>query len=149
MYEPGNDAMHKEIGQKLRELPVGKKYVITIKQHRDVRSLPQNRYYRVVLTLISAQTGQGTGDRFLDQDMLHDIFKKKFNGEMVYFPKSGSEVVGGSTASMDSKEFTMYINRIKKWAEEEYGLIIPEQKDMTYAQWMQIETDYDETFSGL
>ena len=148
MYEPGNAEMHKEIGKKLKELPPGK-YLVSIGKQKDIRSLAQNRYYWKWLTIISTHTGQGTGDKYQDTHALHKHYKKKFNSEMHVNEDGEIEIEINSTSELNTKEFTVYLNRIRQDVLEEHGITLPDPRDITYAQWLQIDTDYEETFSGL
>lgn len=147
LYSAKNEKSHKELGSLLRELPEGD-YVIQIKKNRAVRSLNANKYYHAILNLICIQSGQGTGDKNFDHAELHEILKKKFNSRIIYFTKGGAEIVGQSTSDMDSKEFGSYVNQVKKWAQDEFGIIILEPQDIDYLKWMAIANEYSRTFSG-
>lgn len=147
IFKPG--IPNKELNDYIRSLPIdGKEYNITIKKNNPIRSLTANAYYHVILNLIAIHTGQGTGDQHFDHTELHEIFKKKFNGKMKIFPKGGSEVIGQSTKSLDSKQFAEFINKVKNFAREEWGTIIPEPQDVTVLREMEIQNNYERTFSG-
>lgn len=141
LYRAGDPKSHKELGDKLRELKDGD-YIIDIKKKKNIRSISHNSYYWVVLNIISISTGE------YDRDRLHEVCKKKFNGEMVMFPKSGSELIGKTTSDLDSAEFGAYVARVKQWAKDEFDIIIPEREDVDYQRWMEIENSYNENFQG-
>lgn len=140
IYKAKDANSHKELGRKLQELPEGE-YVIQIKKNRPIRSLSQNKYYHLILNLIAIETGH-------THEELHEAMKLKFNCQVVYFPKGGSQIIGKTTSDLDSAEFTAYINRVKQWALDEFNIIIPEAKDVDYKRWMEIENNYERTFSG-
>ena len=141
LYKARDVRSHKEIGKALSALPEAE-YVIEIKKKRQIRSLSQNRYYRFILTVIAGKISGHTTDE------LHEAFKLKFNGKMINFPKGGSQMIGGSTAIMETDEFTAYINRVKLFALEEFGIEIPEAGEVTNQHEMQAENDYEMTQSG-
>lgn len=141
-YTSGNANDHKKVGQLLRELPDGQEYVIQIKRNRPVRSLSQNKYYFLCLNIIGLSTGHTTEE-------LHEICKLKFNSDIIHFPKSGSQILGKTTSDLDSKEMTAYINRVKLWANDEFGIVIPEAQSMTNQRIMEIHNLYDDSVSGM
>lgn len=147
LYDNRSDEGKHKLWNSLKALPEGE-YIVEIKKNRPVRSLNANKYYHAVLNIICTQSGQGTGDKKFDHDQLHEILKKKFNGEVINFPKGGSEIVGKSTSDLDTKEFAVYMNRVKNWAREEFDIIIPEHGDVDHIKWMEYENDYNRTFSG-
>lgn len=147
LYKSGDEQSHKELGAMLRALKKpedkeGAEFIVTIKKKKHIRSIDQNAYYWAILTIIASDSGE------YDRDRLHELMKKKFNGELIHLPKSPAERIGKSTGSLDSAEFTAYISRVKVWARDEFGTIIPEQKDTTYQVWAEIEDRYEKTFVG-
>lgn len=132
---------NEKLNQYIKELPPGD-YLVTIKKNRPIRSLSANKYYHCILNILGAHTGH-------THEQLHDICKKKFNAEVINLPKSGSEIRGKSTTNLDTKEFAAYVNRVKMWAMDEFGVIIPESKDIDYARWMAIENEYEQVHSGF
>jgi hypothetical protein len=140
VYIAGDAASHKELGKKLSELKPGS-YVIQVKKNRAIRSLSANRYYHLILNVIGIETGH-------THDELHEALKLKFNSKIVYFPKGGSQLIGNSTSNLDSAEFFGYVNRVKQWAIDEFGIVIPDQKDVTYEQWLAIEDTYELNQNG-
>lgn len=140
LYQAGDAESHRKLGKELSLLDSGE-YVVTIKKNRAIRSLSQNKYYHAILKIIAIDTGH-------DHEMLHEICKKKFNGETISFPKGGMEIVGKSTSNLDTAEFTAYINRVKQWAIDEFDMVIPEAKDVDYKKWIDIENEYERSFTG-
>lgn len=131
----------------LNELADGE-YTVKVTKNKPIRSLQANGYYHVILNLIAIHTGQGTGDQNFDHEELHELFKKKFNGKLKQLPKGGAEVIGKTTKILDTKEFAIFVNRVKNYAREEWGIIIPEPQDLTAIREMEIQNQYTKTFSG-
>lgn len=116
--EKDRDALIKHVSV----LPLGKvKYLAEVKVYRKKRSLPQNKLYWMWLRCISDETGN-------DEKALHEYFSSEFlnwEGSMIF----GNYVaVRKSTAELDTKEFTDYLEQIKiKMAEQ--GIVLPEPGD--------------------
>jgi len=98
---------------------------IIVRRAYATRSTKANAFYwGVVLQALAEHTGH------LPEE-LHDILKAKFlpkalavcdlNGEL-----RGEYVIGGSTASLSVEEFSEYMNRIIRWAQDELGVVIPQ-----------------------
>lgn len=141
IYQAGNTDSHKALGKELAQLPPGE-YVIEVKKNRAIRSLQANKYYHVVLNIIAISTGHS-------HEELHEICKLKFNPLLVDLPKGGSQVIGGSTKDLDTLQFAAYVNRVKQWALDEFGIVIPEPDSIDRARWIDIENAYNENFSGF
>lgn len=140
LYKAKDERSHMEVGKALRELPEAE-YVISIKKKRQIRSLSQNRYYHFILNVISVHTGH-------THEELHEAMKLKFNGTMIHFPKGGSQMIGGSTANMETDQFSAYLNRVKLFALEEFGINLPEPGEVTNQHEMDAENNYEATQSG-
>jgi len=102
-----------QFNRKIEELE-GKRIEIDLKVRRKNRSLDQNAYYwGVVLAAISDFTGYDVED-------LHNHFKynllKKDVGNLNTFK---------STSNLNTKEFTDYIDKIIRFANQVLGIEIP------------------------
>ncbi|MFZ5365411.1 MAG: hypothetical protein ACOZBH_04430 [Patescibacteria group bacterium] len=87
---------------------------VVVKPRRHDRSDKQNNYlWGVVYKLISEHTG------YSDEEV-HLIFKTMFLKKRI-----GQFEVVGSTAKLNTKEFTEYINKIIDWAARELLVEIP------------------------
>ena len=98
---------------------------VTVARLRATRSPQSNRYYwGAVIEAISQHTGY-------HPDETHDLMK------MLHLPKSlaicdgngevkGEYVMGGSTRSLNTAEFSAYISRVKQWAAETLDVYIPD-----------------------
>lgn len=137
----GDESTFKELGKYLRELKPGSNYIIEVKKNRAIRSLSQNKYYHAILNIIAIDTGH-------THEELHEAMKMKFNCSVIFFPKGGSQIISKTTSNLDSLEFTTYINQVKNWALNEFGIVIPEAKDIDYQRWLEIENTYEQNIGA-
>ena len=96
----------------------GYKYVVPLDREL-VRTLPQNKlYWGVYLKIIAEHIGE------LCLEDLHEELKLKFN------PKDSrltpGNRFGGTTTKMTRKEFTQYLEKIRIWAFQFHGIVLPE-----------------------
>lgn len=140
LYDNREEKSKRDFYEKLKALEPGE-YVVDIQKNHTGRSINQNRYYRMVLKIIATASGE------YDEDRLHELMKKKFNG-YVMTTKNGPELVGDTTSRLNVPEFIEYVKRVKMWAKDEYGIVIPEKEDADYKMWMDIQNEYRNTFRG-
>lgn len=102
-------------------------YVIQIDSN-DIVGNPRGRYF-AILKIISIQVGA------ISTDELHNEYKRLYNNNK-------------STNTLKSnKEWGVYLDKISIHARTYHEVTIPDQKNMTYEQWMQINDSYDKSFS--
>jgi hypothetical protein len=95
---------------------------ITIKKHRDQRSLEQNKYYwGVVIKLLTEEMG-------LSEDETHEILKYQFL--KIHIDIQLKDRIEGafyvrSTTSLNTKEMEEYLEKIRTWASQELNCSIP------------------------
>lgn len=119
----------------LDKLPVGKRYDVTVKIHRDKRTVDQNRLLFLWIGCISHETGYF-------KDEVHEIFKKKFLGTET-FEMWGEKVERvRSTTNLDTKQFSHYLEKIQQFASSEMGIILPDPKDKYFEQFYQQYKDF-------
>ncbi len=99
--------------------------LIRLERAYATRSEQQNAWYwSQVVGLVAQHTGY-------TPDEIHEIYKAKFipkhlaladgNGEIV-----GAFVLGGSTTKLHTAAFADYCERIREWAADELGVVIPD-----------------------
>jgi hypothetical protein len=118
---------------KLREyiLP-GASYVLEINKSKSIRSLNQNRYYfGVVLLILSDHFGYTT-------DELHQICA----GTFLRYENKGKEFVK-STTKLDTKEFEIYLEQIRRWAMNEHQISIPLPNEVTEEVYIELQRKYN------
>lgn len=99
--------------------------ICEVKQFRAKRSLSQNRLYHMYKACISQETGQET-------DSLHEwlLFsfspKIEINGCMI--PKRSK--------ALDTKEFTIFIDRMVVFASSELSITLPDPEDKAFEKFV-------------
>ena len=111
----------------------GKEIRVTVKEYRMIRSTRQNAYYWGVVIPHMVAGFVSLGNNWLNpqnkehQEMVHEILKDRFlaNGIEVVI---GNEVVKTrpTTTEADTKEMNEFIERIKMFAHETMGILIPD-----------------------
>ena len=98
----------------------GRDVWVAIVRQQHARTLPQNRYYWLLVTEIANYIGEG-------RDETHALLKGQF------LPKRDIELLEGkrltmppSTRTLDVEGFTAYIESIKVWSAQFLGLALPE-----------------------
>ena len=96
------------------------KYSIEIKQHREQRSVSQNRYYfGVIIKILSEELGY-----FPDE--VHEFLKQKFRPKELVVKATGESFkVGRSTTDDDTWDAEQYYEQIRIWASTELDILIP------------------------
>lgn len=98
---------------------------VTVERKFANRSTRQNSWYwSAVVGLVADHTGY-------TPDEIHEIYKAKFIPKHVSLADGNGEirgefVLGGSTAQMDTVQFSDYCERIREWAADELGVVIPD-----------------------
>lgn len=99
----------------------GKTVEVTIEERKKRRSNNQNSYYYgVVLKMIADYCGYRTNEEITG---IHEELKRMF------LPKIGKLNIVKSTSSLNTAEFTDYIENIRLWAAQELGVYIPDPNE--------------------
>lgn len=110
----------------------GKEVEVCIQRYRKTRSLQGNRYYwGVIIPLTAEYCG------YDDQEM-HEALKIKF------LSKKGIIPTVISTTKLDTAQFSDYIEKIKRWASVDLGLVIPEPEEV----WVDMSKDLEKEIKG-
>lgn len=109
----------------IQSLPDGKVYDVSIKLHRTRRSSEANNLYWKWMSVISSETGN-------DRETCHKFFAKKFLGYDVREFGSEKIAVVRSTASLDSSQFSEYMDQVSAFASSELGIVLPSPDDKLY-----------------
>ena len=104
-----------------RDLPhfKGKRVNIIIKKVKSQRSLQQNRYWWLAITILSKEIGY-------TKEELHEILKYKFLRLSKVDEKTG-EIFEycGSTAKLSKSAFSDLVNDLIRFSAETFNVIIP------------------------
>lgn len=97
----------------------GKEVAVEIRRYRPKRSINQNAYYHgVVIPWLAEAMGEEGED---GHERVHQALKIQF-----LMDRSGKLPTVRSTASLDTAEFTEYIEQCRRLAAEMFGLNIPD-----------------------
>jgi hypothetical protein len=88
---------------------------VIVKKHRRTRTLDQNAYYWVAITPKVAEHLTRIGGRQYSPEEAHEVLKLEFNPKRVTTLQGVEGVIGGSTATMDSFQFSIYLEKIIEW----------------------------------
>ncbi|MCX6553148.1 MAG: recombination protein NinB [Acidobacteria bacterium] len=103
----------------------GKRVVLSVTAEKRHRSLRQNAYWwGVCVHLVSEHTGY-------EPEEVHDLAKKMFIPKRVTVRGKngrlrGRFTIGGSTTKLKSDEMTEFIERFRRWAAQDLGVVIPD-----------------------
>jgi hypothetical protein len=103
--------------RQIRQFKPGK-VTIRVEVDRGKRTLQQNRYYRLVLGLISDHTGDEVDD-------LHEQFKRRFL-EPRLVTVLGEEIAIYTTRQENAEKFGEYVDRIRRFALMELQVVTPD-----------------------
>jgi hypothetical protein len=96
-----------------------KEVELTVKRHRQARSLNQNAYYwGVVVRMIGQQIGED------DPEAVHEMLKMEHNYYVATVGKKEMRIPL-STADLDTTAFEAYLEKIRRWSSEWLSLYIP------------------------
>lgn len=101
---------------------------ITVRRLTATRSQQANKYWwGVCVALVSESTGYSPEE-------IHEIAKQMFLPKKLAFADGNGEVVGefvmgGSTRSLNTKEFAEFVERFRRWAAEELEVYIPDANE--------------------
>jgi hypothetical protein len=119
--------------EQVRQMKEGWQLEVTVRRLRATRSQQANRYYwGVVLTTLVRHC-----DFQYTPEEMHEVLKAKFlpktlaihdgNGEIVF-----EYVIGGSTRSMNTTQFSDYVRDIKQWALDTLGCYATEPDEVEF-----------------
>lgn len=137
IYNPEKEIDVQRALVKIRQLIAAKK-VFELKEKRPKRSLNQNNYLHLILSWYALEYGETL--EYIKQE----VFKKHVNKsifEYEYVNRKTGEVriEYKSTASLDTAELSMAINRFRDFSVKQAGIYLPEPKDLTLLQEIEIQ----------
>lgn len=138
----GDEKSKRAFYNMLKELP-SETFIYQIKKNSPVRSFGANKYFHMVWNIYATHTGH-----YIDE------LKKEFYDKIGFFEmftdKRGKTTKRyKSSADCDVPEMSSLINQQAQWGREEFPeVIVPRREDATYLQWLQVQNEYNKTFSG-
>ncbi len=115
----------------------GREIEVTVQEPKRYRSDNQNAYYWAVVVPILARALRDVSGYDLEPETetgrneVHEWLKKEFawNDRKVKNAKGEELSIPGSTSAMDVEGFKNYLDRIKQFAAEYLGTVIPDPPD--------------------
>ena len=114
--------------EELRQMD-GQDVQVTVKRSRT-RSSQQNRYYWGGVIPVVAAGLRELGVR-MTAEQTHDLLKYKFCKTEIVTNDGDILETLGSTARMDTAEFSIFIEQVQQWAAEYLGIQIPDPNEQT------------------
>jgi hypothetical protein len=122
-----NERSREAVTEYIQKLNEAKRYEVFISLRREIRTIPQNRLYWLYLACISDEIG-------IDKDDLHVFFKQKYLQKEEVVINGETIIRTFSTAELNTKQFTEYINKITVFASSEWGIALPDPADICWEQ---------------
>jgi len=138
VIDTASEADKRKLYEAIKGLKPGH-WVFDIKPQKNIRSVDQNSYYWFVLNVISLDTGQ-------DSLSLHDEFKRLFNSRIEFKTDGKYKVIADTTTFLDTGEFTVYLDKVIRYAEGELGIIIPRADRVSEEQFRNVRENYKHNF---
>ena len=115
--------------EKFRQLPNGD-YILTVTPNRKTRSNQQNAYLWGVVYPSVLFGLQDAGWEITHEEQVHEYCKQAFAAREVINKDTGEVLsLPSSTASMQTAEFNVYVDKIKAFAFEYLNITIPEPNE--------------------
>ena len=134
---------HKKAGKTLQDMPEGYEYLITIKRNKPVRSLSQNNFFHMLLTIYANHIGL-----YLDE-MKGEFYDAIGFYEMITDKRGKETKRYKSSADLDQGEMAGLISALIQYGSTNMPeCIIPRQEDANYMQWMTVQNDYNRATAG-
>lgn len=101
-------------------------YWLEVKKQRRGRTLNQNDYLWGCVYPILLDGLLDAGWEFTSVEQVHEFFKKQIAHDRVVNRHTGEIVeIPASTATMDTQQFSAYVDTLRDYAEEFLGITIP------------------------
>lgn len=102
-------------------------YMLTITKQRRGRTLNQNDWLWGCVYPILLDGLLDAGWEFTSVEQVHEFFKKQMAQDKVVNYSTGEIVeIPRSTATMDTQQFSMYVDALRTYAEEFLNVTIPD-----------------------
>lgn len=122
---------------------IAKEQTFELKAKRERRTISQNSYLHLLFSWFALETGYTT------DEVKQDIFKKIVNPNTFYEGEFGSIIKierWRSTASLNTEEMTLCIDRFRDYASKEAGIYLPEPTDLVMIRQLEIEVTNNQQY---
>mgnify|MGYP001609592331 CR=1 FL=1 len=116
-----DESLRQRVIELISSLNIEKPWAVTIEKYVEKRSLNQNALYWKWVGRIAQETGN-------DPDAIHDTLKNKFLPPKE-FSFMGEKVLYRSSAKLDTREMSTYMDRVHALATQELGIMLPLPED--------------------
>lgn len=108
-----------KLRRELKRMFSGRSVEIIIREKKKHRSAQQNRYYWLIVSMLSDHTG-------FTREELHAILKKRFLSTEKVFEDTGAvyEYIR-STTELSTVEYEEYLESVRRFAAEDFDMVIP------------------------
>ena len=108
-------------------------WLFSCEEQKEIRTIPQNKLYRLWLTCISQETGNEVED-------LHDYYKER------YLEPEIREVFGvthkrWTTTNLNTVQFSNYLGKIQIQANTELSIKLPLPEEQYWREFLDFYTD--------
>lgn len=145
IYNSTNPLHQKQAAEKLKYF-IAKGKTFELKAKHPKRSISQNSYLHLILSGFALETG------YTNEEVKQEIFKKIVNPNTFYDGEFEGRISGlkierwRSTASLDTKEMTLCIDRFRDYASKEAGIYLPEPKDLSLLVDLEIQVNNNQNY---
>ena len=101
----------------------GKEVELTLGKKKDSRTLDQNSYLWAINTLVANELGW-------EKDDLHEYLKTRFAPKRKITVKGTETIIPKGTSQFTKEEFSEYIERIKRFAAIELGIVVLDSNEI-------------------
>ncbi|HMU69193.1 MAG TPA: hypothetical protein PKC38_04260 [Chitinophagales bacterium] len=109
----------KKFAREVKDMFSGKSIEITVRRKKKHRSVQQNRYYWLVVTMLSDYTG-------FTKDEMHAILRSKFlRAEKVNEDTGVVYEYVKSTTELTTVEYEEYLDDVRRFAAQEFNMNVP------------------------
>lgn len=110
----------------LRAAPDGS-YMMEVVKLKRGRTLNQNEYLWGCVYPILLDALLDSGWEFTSLEQVHEFFKRMIARERIVNYNTGEIIeIPNSTATMDTVQFSAYVDKLKEYANEFLGVVIPQ-----------------------
>ena len=117
----------------IKRLDLSRSYSVDISEKKRIRTIPQNRLYRLYLVCIGFETGN-------DADDLHVFFKEKYL-EPIIKTVFGQEIKTYTTTNLNTIQFKNYLEKIRIFSSMELSITLPDPESMYWDEFVEYYTD--------
>lgn len=112
-----------------------RRYVYDCKMYRRPRTSQQNNTLWMWYSVIADETGTNAQAFWAPPEVIHEECKGLFFKPVTFFTHDGrQEHRPGSTKALNTLEFTEYMEKVRVWAEDMFGVVLPDPSMKGYDQ---------------